>query len=180
MTWFLAAAVMVAVVAAWTDWRTGHIPNWLTFGAIAVGPIGHVVYELSYGATKQEAITEGCYSIVGAFACGAIPLLLYVRSAIGGGDIKLLVGLGAILQTKIGIEAEMYGFFAAALIAPARLAYEGKLFRTVTNAFYLALNPVLPKDKRREITPETMSWFRMGPAILLGTIFTALLHWSAS
>ena len=32
MAWFLGAAVAIAAVAAWVDYRTGHIPNWLTFG----------------------------------------------------------------------------------------------------------------------------------------------------
>jgi len=179
MTWFLVAAVVVTVVAAWTDWRTGHIPNWLTLGALGLAPFGYLVDALLRGATKQEAITELSLSIVGGFVCGIIPLLLYRQSAIGGGDVKLFVALGAILQFRTGVEAEMYGFFAAAIIAPARLAYDGKLFRTIVNAFFLAANPILPKAKRRDIVPEAMSWFRMGPAILVGTIFTALLHWRA-
>jgi len=179
MTWFLLAAVVVAAVAAWTDFRTGHIPNWLTFGAIALAPFAYLIDALIHEATKQEAITQFSYSIVGGFVCGLIPLLLYRQSAIGGGDVKLFVGLGAILQYRTGVEAEMYGFFAAAILAPARLAYDGKLFRTLSNAFFLALNPLLPKAKRHDIVPETMSWFRLGPAILLGTIFTALLHWRA-
>ena len=36
----LFVAVAVAGVAAVTDWRTGEIPNWLTFGAMAVGLLG--------------------------------------------------------------------------------------------------------------------------------------------
>ena len=71
----------------------------------------------------------------------------------------------------------MYGFFAAALIAPVGLAYEGKLFRTLKNALYLSVNPLLSKSRRHEVQPEVMSWFRMGPAVLLGMAFTAYLHW---
>jgi len=176
---FLVAAVLAAAVAAWTDWRTGHIPNWLTLGTMGCAPIAHVVLELANHATKQEALIEGSYSVVGGFVCALTPLLLYNWSAIGGGDVKLFIALGTLLQVKTGVEAEMYGFFAAAILAPARLAYDGKLFRTLSNAAFLAANPFLPKARRREIVPEAMSWFRMGPAIFLGTVFTAMLHWRA-
>jgi prepilin peptidase CpaA len=179
MIWFYLAAVIVTAAAAWTDWRDGTIPNWLSFGAIGCAPVAHVAYSLATGSTRQDALTKGCYSVLGGFVCALIPLLLYSKNAIGGGDVKLFVAIGTICLSLVGVEAEMYGFFAAALIAPLRLAYEGKLFRTVTNAFFITLNPVLPKGKRREIVPEVMSWFRMGPAIFLGTLFTAYLHWRA-
>ncbi len=179
MIGFLVVAVLVTAVAAWTDWRSGTIPNWLTLGALACAPFAHVALALAAGQTKQVAFTEGSLSVLGGFLCSLTPLLLYTKNAIGGGDVKLFVAIGALLGWRMGIEAEMYGFVAAALIAPARLAYEGKLFRTVSNAFFLTLNPMLPKGRRREIVPEVMSWFRMGPAIFLGTLFTAYVHWRA-
>jgi prepilin peptidase CpaA len=177
MIWFLVAAVVVTAVAAWTDWRTGNIPNWLTFGAIGCAPVAWVVFEVMTGMPRKDAITEGCYSVLGGFICALVPLLLYNKNAIGGGDVKLFVAIGALCRPLIGVEAEVYGFLAAALVAPVGLAYEGKLFRTLNNALHLTLNPFIPKEKRREIQPEVMSWFRMGPAILLGMAFTTYLHW---
>jgi prepilin peptidase CpaA len=177
MIWFLVAAVLVTAVAAWTDWRTGKIPNWLTLGALGCAPVAWIVFDLSTGVSRKDAITDGCYSILGAFLCALVPLLLYNKNAIGGGDVKLFVALGALCRPLIGVEAEVYGFFAAALIAPVGLAYEGKLFRTLKNALYLSVNPLLSKSRRHEVQPEVMSWFRMGPAVLLGMAFTAYLHW---
>ncbi len=174
---FLIAAILVAGIAAWTDWKTGEIPGWLTYGVLGVAPIGHTVRALASGHTGKEALMEGAYSILGAILCGLVPLMLYRKDAIGGGDVKLFAALGALCRPLIGVEAEMYGFFAAALIAPARLAYEGKLFRTLKNAMFLVVNPFLPKDKKQTIEQEMMTWFRMGPAILVGVVITALLHW---
>lgn len=174
---FLIAAVFISAVAAWTDWRTGEIPNWLTFGAFAVSPFAHIARALIAGADKTAALTEGGASLLGGLLCALVPLLLYSKSAIGGGDLKLFVAIGGLLQVMLGVEAEMYGFFAAALIAPARLAYDGKLLRTLKNAGALMINPFMPKEKKIQIEQEMMSWFRMGPAILLGTILCAALHW---
>ena len=173
---FLAAGVLVALFAAWTDWRTGEIPNWLTFGALLLAPIAHVVRSLSLTGDRSLALMDGAYSIAGAVLCAAVPLALYRKDAIGGGDVKLFAALGAILRPVVGIEAEMYGFIAAALIAPARLAYDGKLIATLRNSLYLVINPFLPKEKKITVQQEMMTWFRLGPAVLVGTLLTALLH----
>lgn len=63
------------------------------------------------------------------------------------------------------------------LIAPARLATEGSFLKTLGNSLALALNPFLPKAKRREIPRETMTWLPFGPAIAAGMAIAAFLHW---
>jgi len=171
----LILAVAIALVAAVIDWRKGEIPNWLTLPALVVGPVLHFAISLKMGT--NAAASEAGISIAGAILCAVVPMLLYRQNAIGGGDVKLFAAIGALCQPMVGIEAEMYGFLAAAIVAPVRLAYEGKLFRTMKNALYVAMNPMLPKEKRQEIEPEAMSWFRLGPAIFVGTLLTALLHW---
>jgi prepilin peptidase CpaA len=176
MHWFFGAAIVVAAVSAWTDWRTGLIPNWLTFGLLGAGPLAHVFYTLARSGRRLDAGQDGGMAILGAVVCAVIPLGLYRVSAIGGGDVKLFVALGALLMPLVGLEVELWSFCAAALIAPIGLAWNGKLFKTVANSAYLVANPFLPKDMRRELDRESVSWFRMGPAILLGTVWTAYLH----
>ena len=176
---FLVAAVIVSGIAAWTDWRTGNIPNWLTFGTFAVAPIAHLAVSFARHATATEAFANAGYSLAGGLVCGFLPLLLYRRGGIGGGDVKLFAAIGALLRTMVGIEAEFYCFMAAALIAPAHLAYEGKLFRTLKNAALMVVNPFLPAEKKRIVEQEAMSWIRLGPAIFLGMVLTAALYWRA-
>jgi prepilin peptidase CpaA len=177
MIYFLVAAAVIATIAAASDLRSGEIPNWLTLGALLVAPIAHVVFALVRHATGHVALVEGGSSLLGAIACSFVPAILYRQDAIGGGDLKLLAAIGALLQPRLGLEAEMYSFFAAGLIAPAFLAYEGKLFRTIKNTALLAVNPLLPKKKRRQVEPALLTWFRFGPAIFIGTVLTAYLHW---
>jgi prepilin peptidase CpaA len=175
MTGFLAAAALLALVAAITDLRTGEMPQWLTLGGLGGGALAHLIYAVAKG--QPQPLTELGYSALGALLCSVVPLVLYRQDAIGGGDVKLLAALGAILHPRIGFEAEVYSFFAAGLLAPARLAYEGKLFRTLKNSALLAVNPLLPKSKRRQIEPTLLTWFRFGPAIFLGTALVAYMHW---
>ena len=176
---FLVVAVLVSAIAAWTDWRTGNIPNWLTFGTLALAPVAHIAVSFAHHATFSDALASGGYSLLGGLACGFLPLLLYRRGGIGGGDVKLFAAIGALLRTMVGVEAEFYCFMAAALIAPAHLAYEGKLFRTLKNAALMVVNPFLPPDKKRVVEQEAMSWIRLGPAIFFGMVLTAALYWRA-
>lgn len=171
----LGVAMALTCVAAYFDWRKGEIPNWLTLPALAIGPLLH--FALGAKVSASAGLNEAGVSVFGALVCAIVPVLLYRQNAIGGGDVKLFAAVGAICQPMIGIEAEMYGFLAAALVAPIRLAYDGKLLRTLKNALFVAMNPILPKEKRQEIEPEAMSWFRLGPAVFAGMVLTAALHW---
>lgn len=175
---FLIAAVAITAIAAIYDWRKGQIPNWVTLGPLGAGLLAHALLGLvSHG--MRGAFWSLVGSLLGAIACGLVPALLWWKGAIGGGDLKLLLALGALLGPMLGIEAELYGFVAAALYAPARLAYEGKLLRTLGNTAALAFNPVLPKAKRREIAPEMMTWLRFGPPMFVGMCLTVFLNWRA-
>jgi len=177
MTYFLVAAAIISAIAAASDLRTGEIPNWLTLGTLLVAPVVHIVVAAGRHMGAQASLLEGGGSLLGAVACVVVPAVLYRQDAIGGGDVKLLAGMGALLQWRLGLEAEMYSFFAAGLIAPAFLAYEGKLFRTLKNTVLLAVNPLLPKKKRRPVEPALLTWFRFGPAIFIGMALTTYLHW---
>jgi prepilin peptidase CpaA len=173
---FLLAAAVMTAVAAFRDFRTGHIPNPVTLVPLAAAPFAHAIYAGIHGGGRA-ALVAFAYSVVGALVCSLVPLFLYRLSAIGGGDVKLLAALGALCMPMLGLEAELYGFVAAALIAPARLAFEGKLFATLGNAGRLALNPLLPKAKRTEIDPAKLTWFKMGPAIFAGTVLAIFANW---
>jgi len=185
MIYFLVAAAVIAAIAAAYDLRSGEIPNWLTLGALLLAPIAHIGNGLAHHLAGRAAVFEGGSSLLGAIACVIVPAILYRQDAIGGGDVKLLAAIGALLPPNrgpnglqfYGLEAEMYSFFAAGLIAPAFLAYEGMLFRTIKNTALLALNPLLPSKKRRQIEPTLLTWFRFGPAIFVGTALTAYLNW---
>lgn len=174
--YFFVAALVITVAAAWFDWRTGHIPNWLTLLPLCAAPFGHLL--LGWLTGGRNAGGEAfLFSILGAVACVAVPLLLYQAGGIHGGDVKLLAAVGALCRTSVGIDCELYAFVAAALYAPARLAYEGKLLKVLGNTLMLVANPLLPKARRRKLAPEMMTEMRFGPAVAVGTLIAVFLNW---
>lgn len=73
-------------LAAVIDVRSRRIPNWLTFGLILAGLSRAIV--AGGGAGLAHAAT-------GMLAGAAPALVLFSLGALGGGDVKLLAGIGA-------------------------------------------------------------------------------------
>lgn len=168
MTFFDYAALSVTALAALWDIRTGRIPNRLTFGAIGVGLVAHALI----GGVDQgtAGLMRGLLqALLGLAICAAVPTVVFFLRGIGGGDVKLFAALGALCSANRGLEAETYSFVVALLIAPAYLAYQGRLLATVGSTLTLLVNPWRPREKRRTVPSEMMTWFRLGPAIFGGT-----------
>jgi prepilin peptidase CpaA len=103
----------LAALAAAFDWRTGHIPNWLTLGSALLGLL---VQGLGGGIAGVGG------SALGLVVAAAIPLLLYRAGGVGGGDVKLLAAVGALGGVTKGVELELYAFVIAAAYAGVRFA----------------------------------------------------------
>jgi len=175
MMFFFWLTLAVCAFAALSDVKTGLIPNWLTFGAAALGLVGHFLYG-SLAIDGRAGLLEAAASVAGLVLCALAPGVMYWKGALGGGDLKLFAAIGALCQPMIGIEVQMYAFVIAAIFAPARLAYQGRLLRVVAGTFAVALNPFLPRSRRRSLPPEALTSFRLGPAIFAGAALSVALR----
>ena len=121
---FWSLAVVVALVAGVTDWRSRRIPNWLTVPGAAAGLILHIVY---FGWAGAKSSLEG----LGLAMLVLFPFVLL--RAFGYGDWKLVGASGAIL----GVEDFWTVFIVAAvvnaLIALGMVVWQGRLRRTLGN-----------------------------------------------
>jgi prepilin peptidase CpaA len=177
----LALALLFTAAAAAWDLRSGHIPNRLTFAAILTGCALHVAVAcLTARAPQPDILTDIGLALAraafGVLVCGLVPYLLFLREGMGGGDVKLLAGVGALLGPVLGLEVELYAFVAMALFACARLAYDGGLLRVLGHSAALVLNPLLPTERRRAVSPALFSSLKFGPAVFVATAAVALLR----
>ncbi|MDP2529246.1 MAG: prepilin peptidase [Candidatus Palauibacterales bacterium] len=83
----LSALVLLAAGAAWCDVRERRIPNALT----AAGLVGALLLRVPLGLA---AIWMG---LAGAGIALALSLVFFLAGGMGGGDVKLLVAVGAFL-----------------------------------------------------------------------------------
>lgn len=153
------AVIALVGVAAFTDVRAGVIPNWLTLPPLVLAPIAHGLVDGVRGVLA---------SVLGMLVCALVPMLVFYRGGMHGGDVKLFAAVGAIGGLYLGLEAQFLSLVAASIYALGQLAWNGKLLGSLTSSLFLGLNPVLPKRMRRTIAPELMHRIRLGAAILLG------------
>jgi prepilin peptidase CpaA len=95
-----AALTLLLAAAAWTDYRNRRIPNALTMSGLAAALLLRV-------AVGPEAIIEG---LVGALLAFVLTLPLLMLGVMGGGDVKLLIAIGAFMGPR-------HFLWAAVLIA---------------------------------------------------------------
>ena len=164
---FLSAAVVVTAWGAWIDVRTGHIPNWLTVGSIALAPLLHGGASLAGGGDVRSALISLALSVGGAAACALLPAGLYVRNAIGGGDVKLFAAVGALCHPLLGLRAELYSFAFGGLYALAIAGTRSRLQSVLVNV--VALVKLRRASSVPAPEPSTMMAVRFGPAIFAGT-----------
>lgn len=162
-------ASLVCLIAAISDLRSGQIPNWLTLGTLVLGPFAQVALShLAYPGVSLLLFLAT--SLLGVVFSGLVPFVLWKKHALGGGDLKLLVALGALLGPLLGLQVQLYAFLFALVIAPGQLAYRGKLLGTLKNAGSMVMNPFRPQSRRIALPPAALSEFRFGPAIFLGAV----------
>lgn len=160
--WALALCVIASAMAAVTDLRTRTIPNWLT---LPLPLLGIVMHGVNLGLDGSWIATLGC------LICFAPTYFLFVRGALGGGDVKLFAGFGALLGPREGLELQLTAFSLLALYALWTTTWRGRLGPLLRASCQASLHLVAPARFARPVGAENESLeLPMGAAILIGAI----------
>lgn len=159
---FQLAALMIALIGAVTDFRTGHIPNWITLPPLVVAP---AVYGILEGGSAVLA------SIFGLFVCAFVPYLLFQRRAMHGGDVKLFAAIGALIGAASGIEAQFASLGFATLLGLVLLARRGLLLPALKRSLGILLAPFSKGQRQALSETPTQLELRLGPAIFAGVLY---------
>lgn len=157
------AALALVTAAALFDVFSHRIPNALTYPSWALG----LALGFWYGGTV------GAESAILGFAAGFFPLLLmFMGGSLGGGDVKLMGGVGALLGFPGGLNALISSILVGGFFAAIILLWQGRLFAILKYAasrgwsmVYAAHVPLAPPPERKDAFP-------FGVAIALGTYLT--------
>jgi prepilin peptidase CpaA len=168
---FSFAILVLTLVAALFDWRTGKIPNALTLGSI---PLAIAVH--AYSVPARGAWEAAGWAVVGSIVC-TLPLVLLWRARwMGGGDLKLLAAMGAWGGASLGLEASFLAFLSAMGFVLLRLTYNGGLWTTLGNGLAVVGTRLLPAKRRVLPRGSSLQSLRFGPFALAGAAFAFLLH----
>jgi prepilin peptidase CpaA len=116
-----AAILGFVVAAAYCDLRWRKLPR----GAMLAGIVAGLAVNFGLGHFTDAALT--------ALLAFGVSLGLFSLGAIGGGDVKLITALGAILRFQGWTIAMEVAIFAAAAMALVQVIRHGALRQTMRN-----------------------------------------------
>lgn len=120
----LGLAMVLAVLAGWTDWRWRRIPNWLTVPGLLAGIAANAA------ASGLSGVKT---SLLGA-GLGLLLLLPFVfLRSLGAGDWKLAAALGSIVGPGALLDLLMGSIFVAGIMAVVLVIYKRRLKETLHN-----------------------------------------------
>src|SRR3989344_2478856 len=100
----LVVAGIALLIASIHDFRTREVPDLISFGLIALGLGIRLILSFSQG---WQLFIQG---VVGLGVMVALGYLLFHTAQVGGGDAKLLMGLGAVFGLEGNIHSFLLGF----------------------------------------------------------------------
>ncbi len=87
-------ALLVLLIATYTDFKTGEIPDWLSYSFI-ISALGiRLIHSIIYNDWVYML-----YGIIGFAGMAVFSMLIYYTRQWGGGDAKIAMGLGAAFAT---------------------------------------------------------------------------------
>ena len=159
-----ASVVMVGgmLLSTWTDSRTQKIKNFVTFPMMLAG--------LGIGLYNGTFVD----SLIGL---GVLFALFYAAFAVGmmaAGDGKLMMGVGALMGWKLGIEATLAMLFVFIPIGLLILTLRGRLSNLGHTALFVYRRMALgPKDGK---SPE-QTYIPHAPSLTVGVLIACFTDW---
>lgn len=177
--WIWILLVCVCGVASCTDIRSTRIPNWLSIPLFLAGLIH---------AAGTEGVTGLLDAIGGSVIAGGLFILAYAINKGGGGDAKLMLGLGAWVGVDLAVillAAVTAAGFVESIVA---IMIRGGV-RDVPIVLLSSVMGVLRLFHKQPATDDASTsdptmegrsdhrsrpkhWIPFAPAILVGTILT--------
>jgi prepilin peptidase CpaA len=125
--------LFMLIYAAVEDLRSRRIHNWLTFSMILTG----LLRPLLLGPPHTF-----WHAALGMLVGAGLPLILFILGAVGGGDVKLLAGIGAWLGPYPAFEVFCLEAIFGMIIVLVQAIAQGRLVTLSRNSALLAMNLV--------------------------------------
>jgi prepilin peptidase CpaA len=164
----LVGAVLLALIAGWTDLRSRRIPNWLTVPGLLIGIAGNVVLS-GWGGLA--------HSLKGAALGLALLFPFVMLRSLGAGDWKLAGALGAFTGPAALIDVLLGSVFVAGLMAVALVIYKGRVRQTMRNIGHILVSLVtfqLPGSRVSLDNPDSLK-VPYGVALALTMVLYGIL-----
>jgi prepilin peptidase CpaA len=165
--YFLLGAVLVALVGAVIDVRSGRIPNRLTYTALLAALL------LRTALVGLSGLKSGA---IGMLVAGGLFLLLYILGAMGGGDMKLMAAVGAWVGSAQVMRLILAAALAGGVLAIGRIIFRnmvGQTLRNIMQLIYYRVTSGLQPHPELNVQSSGSQRVPYGVAIAVGALFCA-------
>lgn len=165
----LGGAVLLSLIAGWTDLRSRRIPNWLTVPGVVIGVVANTVL-----GGKNGLIS----SLIGALVGLGLLLPFVLLRSLGAGDWKLAGALGAFAGRELLINLLIGSVFVAGLMAMALIIYKGRVRQSLRNIGHILASLVtfqLPGARVSLDNPDSLK-VPYGVALALTVVLYSAAH----
>ncbi len=162
-------AVLIALItgAVYTDVRHGKIDNKLTLTCIVLGMVMSLLSAGLHGLAQ---------SIAGAGLIMVLYLLFAPRIGIGGGDVKLMMAVGALMGIRFAAWSLLFTAAIGGMLAVAVMIRHRALTSTLRGMFTNLLLKICIQAPVELAGVSRGLKLRYSPAIALGTLLTYVLR----
>ena len=161
----LAGAVLLALIAGWTDLRYRRIPNWLTVSAAVLGIAASVALNGLQGLKT---------SLFGVGIGLALLLPFVLLRSLGAGDWKLAGALGAFTGPGLLVDLLLVSVFVAGVMALALVIYRGRFLQTVRNIGHILVSLVTFRLPSQRVSLDNPDALKVPYGVALA--FTVILY----
>src|SRR3989344_7904645 len=156
---------IVLLIGSITDLKTREVPDWVNYGLISAGIGLNLLFSAIY---QTPSFIINC--LIGLLIFFGIAYLMFYMGQWGGGDSKMIMGLGAMIGINIASFSSefLFGFLINALFAGALYGLLWSIYLAFKNRqkFRKEFKKILSHDKS-----EKIKWAILALTILLVILF---------
>jgi prepilin peptidase CpaA len=136
MSFYVSSFALFATlsICSYTDWKYRRIYNKVTLPSVALG------LALAGIANFPDGLWNALLACLLAFT---LFYLLFTLGVMGGGDVKLVAAIGALVGYPLIWDALFYGVVAGGIYALVVLAIKGGLWKILKNVAWFILGLLL-------------------------------------
>jgi prepilin peptidase CpaA len=158
-------------ISAFTDIKYRKIYNKITLPSLLTGLIlGLLISHRTVFPSRLIGLAVG----FGVF------FIMFISGYMGGGDVKLVAAIGALIGFPLIIDAIFFGVFSGGLYAIIILLKKGLLWKHLKSVFLFIFSFIIPWRQTHSLKTESSMKIPYGLCISVGTLIAFIIHLTMS
>lgn len=170
---YLSYIVLIGLItiSAYTDFKARKIYNIVTVPCLCIGLLLGLVVDFPDAFLNR---------LLGFGLGFTLFFLMFAAGYMGGGDVKLVAAIGALMGYPYIIDAIFFGILCGGLYAVFLLLIKRMLWKNLKSVFRFIFSFIFPWRQTHSLKQESTIKIPYGFCISLGTLVAFIIHRTTS